>query len=206
MFSNQELLTQALTHISYANEKNCEHYERLEFLGDAVIELAVSEYIFSHFTIGSGNLSKLRASLVSTENLNNISNLLDLEKYILKSNSLTKISKKTNADLFESIIGAVFLDGGFEKAVGLIDKFVIVNIDNVNKHLDTCEDAKTKVQELLQKSGSTWEYKMIDSYGMDHDKTFVVTLLVDGKPVAEAKGKSLHLAENECAKLYLHNV
>jgi len=205
-FKNPVLSTTALTHSSYANERNVNSYERLEFLGDAVIELAVSNYIYENFNISSGELSKLRATLVSTENLDNISNNLKLSEFVLKSNSLPKISKKTNADLFESIVGAVYLDGGYDSAKILVDRFVIVDYANVEKHLANAVDPKTKLQEKLQKDGKAWEYNMINSYGLDHEKTFVVELSIDGVVVSTAEAKSLHGAENECAKIYLQSI
>ena len=205
-FTNLDYLSTALTHSSYANENNVENYERLEFLGDAVIELIVSKYIYNNFKLDSGELSKLRASLVSTDNLNAISINLGLEGYVLKSNSLPKLSKKTSADLFESIIGAIYLDGGLEKVEEVVAKFVIVDFDNVNMHLRNANDAKSTLQELLQKEGRVWEYKTINAYGLDHEKTFVVALYVDGNQVEEAEGRSLHFAQNECAKRYLRDV
>jgi ribonuclease-3 len=205
-FANVELLTQALTHSSYANEHNVAHYERLEFLGDAVIELAVSSYIYNNFNLSSGDLSKLRASLVSTDNLNSISINLNLEEYVLKSNSLPKISKKTSADLFESIVGAVFLDGGINKASEIVNNFVIIDFHNVESHLNNLSDAKSTLQELLQKENHAWEYKTINSYGLDHEKTFVVALYIDNNLASQAEGKSLHLAQNECARKYLQDI
>ena len=125
---------------------------------------------------------------------------------MLKSNSLPKISKKTSADLFESVVGAIYLDGGYEKALAVVDRFVIVGYDNVKIHLENSEDAKTKLQELLQKQVKSWEYVTTNSYGLDHEKTFEVALFVDNKIVAKAEAKSLQQAQNECAKKYLKDV
>lgn len=206
IFNNKDLCVQAITHSSYSNEHGGSNYERLEFLGDAIIELVVSNFIYSNFDMGAGELSKLRAKLVSTANLSEISRKLKLHNYVNKSNSLSSLSKKTTADLFESIIGAVYVDGGFDKARDLILKFVIINKDNVDKVLNRLDDAKSTLQELLQKDGLTWEYRTMQSYGLDHEKTFVVALFIDEKYVLQAEGKSLHLAQTACAKMYLNNL
>ena len=115
-FKDVNILKNALTHISYANENNVESYERLEFLGDAIMEMVVSEYIYHNLNVDAGTLTKLRASLVSTENLYKISNNLKLSQYAIIGNSLKILSKKNTADLFESLIASVYLDGGLFEA------------------------------------------------------------------------------------------
>lgn len=203
VFANKELLNLALTHSSFANENYCSSNDRLEFLGDAVIELVVSDYIFANFPdLNSGLLTKLRASLVSTKNFNELTMSLGLQDYILKSKSLPNLSDKTKADLFESIIGAVYLDGGLNEAKKLIEKFVIVDKNNIDNHIKNCIDYKSKLQEEMQKSATPFEYVLINECGQAHDKTFEVELLIDGKVVAKSTGKSIHLAQENCAKMY----
>lgn len=203
-FKNQSFLDKALTHISWANELGVEDYDRLEFLGDAVLELVVSNYIFNILKdLKSGDLTKLRASLVSTENLYKISQNLGLDSMIKKSKALSQISKKTTADLFESLMGAVYLDGGYDAVKNVIEKFVIIGKDNVMSHLDIMEDAKTRLQEMCQAEHKTFEYRLVSSTGLDHEKVFEVELIIDSRVVTRAFGKSKHLAEEKCAKSYI---
>jgi len=205
-FSNQNLLETALTHISYAKECGEVSYERLEFLGDAVLELVVSDVIYKTFNIDAGKMSKLRASLVSTNNLCNIAQNLGLNASIKKSKSLPSISKKTTADLFESVVGAVYLDGGFSHARELIERLVIIDTTNLETHLNNCVDAKTMLQELMQSLGRNFEYKLISSTGMDHEKKFEVELFISGVSVSKGLSTSIQSAEEIAAGEYLKTI
>jgi len=205
-FKNSKHLEVALTHQSYANEMNVDSYERLEFLGDAVIELVVSKYLYENFSMTSGKLTKLRSALVSTENLSKISNELNLNKLVKKAKSLQTLSKKNLADLVESVIGAVYLDGGIDECVGVINKVIIKSEDNIKYMLENCEDSKTELQELLQSKAIKFEYKLVSSMGLDHEKIFEVELLIDGNSEFKAKGKSIREAEENCAKGYLNKI
>lgn len=202
-FADISLLETALTHISYAKESNATSYERLEFLGDAVLEMVVTDIIYRNYDLLAGKSSKFRASLVSTENLCNIAINLGLHTMVRKSKSLPTISKKTTADLFESVLGAVYLDGGLDATKKIIEKFVVIDKDNLDRHLNSCEDAKTSVQELLQAVGQKFEYRLLGSSGMDHEKTFEVELVVDGKSVTRGRSTSIQSAEEIAAKEYL---
>lgn len=202
-FKDQTLIETALTHISYAKELMTESYERLEYLGDAILEAIVSDKLYNCYDLPVGKLTKLRASLVSTENLCNIAKKLDLPKYCRMSKSLLQLSKKNTADLFESTLGAVYLDGGMESAISIVERFVIVSIENLDEHLSFCEDAKTSLQEKMQAEKVPFEYTLLSSSGLDHEKTFEVGLFVNGQMVETAKGKSLRSAEEMCAKAYL---
>ena len=122
---------------------------------------------------------------------------------VRKSKSLPTISKKTTADLFESVLGAVYLDGGLDATKKIIEKFVVIDKDNLDRHLNSCEDAKTSVQELLQAVGQKFEYRLLGSSGMDHEKTFEVELVVDGKSVTRGRSTSIQSAEEIAAKEYL---
>lgn len=203
-FNNINLLEQALTHSSYANEKGVDSYERLEFLGDAIIELIVSEYIYKFKELDSGNLTKLRSALVSTTYFNNISLKLKLDKYVRLSKSVVSLSKKNTADLFESLIGAMYLDGGINAVKDLILKYVIKDEKNIQDCIKNSIDYKSQLQELMQKNVKSFEYKLSNSYGASHDMTFEVDLYIEGLKVSSASGKSIHLAEQECAKKYLN--
>ena len=201
-FKNVELLDTALTHISYANESGGESYERLEFLGDAVIELVVSDYIVRFKELDAGVLSKLRASLVSTENLAKISTMLSVMQNVKKSRSLSVFSKKNTADIIESIVGAIYLDNGIEEARKFIMRHIIVDDANVLNMLKSSIDYKTKFQELMQKNAKKFEYKLLASTGKDHDKTFECGLYIEGELCAISTGKSIQLAEENCARKY----
>lgn len=205
-FEDIALLETAITHISYARENNVESYERLEFLGDAVLEMVVTDVIYRNYNLPAGKSSKFRASLVSTENLCTIAIKLGLNNIVKKSKSLPQISKKTTADLFESMLGAVYLDGGIDTVKNIIEKFVIIDKDNLDAHLNGCEDAKTSLQELLQAVGQTFEYKLIKSSGMDHEKTFEVELIINGKSVSNGESTSIQSAEEMAASQYLKSI
>jgi len=204
VFKDKNLLIQALTHISYANDNNVVSYERLEFLGDAVIELIVSDYIFNNFEIDVGSATKLRASLVSTDYLNNISKEIGLDKIVRKSKSLQQLSKKNIADLFESVVGAVYTDGGLENVHKLIYKFVIKNEENVRQVIKNSIDYKSRLQEYMQAESRVFEYKVLSITGPDHKREFEVCLDVDGVAVTTAKSSSIQSAEEKCAELYLN--
>ena len=205
-FNNVSLLEQALTHQSYANDNNLSSYERLEFLGDAVIELIVSDYIYHEFKFDAGVSTKLRASLVSTEYLCKVSNKLDLTTLVLKSKSLPQLGKKNTADLFESLIGAVYLDGGLEVAKRIIYNHIIISAEHVGVVMRTCIDYKSKFQELMQAGGRSFEYSVLATGGPDHARIFTVGLFVDGQNVARADGSSIHSAEEKCAEIYLNSI
>ncbi len=202
-FRDIRLLETALTHSSYANDVGVESYERLEFLGDAVLELVVSQYIYTLYHVGAGDLTKLRAWLVSTENLCNIAIFLHLDQYVMLGKSVNKLSKKNTADLFESVIGAVYLDGGYEMASRIIHRVVLVDENHIAEVIKNCVDYKSTFQELMQSRGISFEYKVISTDGPAHDRTFTVGLFVDGSSVAVSSGKSIRLAEEKCARVYL---
>ena len=205
-FKDDNLLLTAFTHQSYANENETVGYDRLEFLGDAIIEMVVSDYIYNHFNASSGEMTKLRSGLVSTENLYKISIDLGLDKLMLKSKALLTASKKNIADLFESLVGAIYLDGGLESASNLILKFVVKDEKNIAYVLENSVDHKTKFQEYMQSKSIPFEYKVLSSRGLDHEKIFEVELLIDGNSEFKAKGKSIREAEENCAKGYLNKI
>jgi ribonuclease-3 len=202
-FKNKDLLVQALTHISYANDNKVESYERLEFLGDAIIELVVSDYIFRNFGIDAGSLTKLRSALVSTEYLCCVAKDMELDQLCRKSKSLSMLSKKNIADLFESLVGAIYIDSGLDEAKKIIEKFVIIDDVNVRFVIKNSIDYKSKLQEYMQANNIRFEYKLKGSTGLDHAREFEVELVVDGSVVATSKGGSIQLAEERCAHEYI---
>lgn len=205
VFKNKKFLETSLTHKSSANESLVESYERYEFLGDAIIEFVVSDYIIKYKELGAGELSKLRAKLVSTNYLNDIATNLDLNKLVIKSKSLPSLSKKNTADLFESLIGAIYLDGGLDSAKKVIYDYIIINDNNISNVIKNSQDYKTLFQEYMQSKNLSFEYQLLSSKGKDHDKIFTVKLLTDKKDIV-CDGKSIRQAEENCAKKYLENI
>jgi ribonuclease-3 len=204
-FKNNVLLEMALTHKSFANEQGCESYERLEFLGDAIIELIVSDYIIKYKELDAGELSKIRARLVSTDYLYNVSVDLELDKLVKKSKSLPKLSKKNTADLFESLIGAIYLDGDFQKCKELITKYILIDDKNIASVIKNSEDYKTLLQEYCQSKNMNFAYSLVKSEGLDHDKTFFVSLDIMDTAIW-GEGKSIQQAEEECARKFMQSL
>lgn len=203
-FENQELFRRALTHSSFANERKInkiEDYERLEFLGDAVLEMVSSEHLFRLYPeYSEGELTRLRASLVCEQALSFCAAQLGIGEAIFlgKGEEATGGRKRPSvtSDVVEAIIGAIFLDGGLDKAKEFILKFVLNDIEN--KHL--FYDSKTILQEQVQKNkNSVLTYELIREEGPDHEKQFVVQALIDGVVRATGTGHSKKLAEQEAA-------
>ncbi len=204
-FQNKQLIIEALTHKSYKKPYN---NERLEFLGDAVLDLIVGEYLFSKFpNSNEGILSKIRASLVNESGFTLLARKLDLGSYIYLSlaeennNGRNKPSLLSNA--FEAIIGAIYLEAGLATAKEISIKLLEeshpkIDLDSLSK------DYKTALQELTQAThGVTPNYTLLDSSGPDHKKEFVIAVTLDDKTIATAKGKSKKEAQQKAAELAL---
>lgn len=205
-FKNRKFLKIAVTHSSYANEfgENIHSYERLEFLGDSVLGLVTSDYIFKNFpNLPEGELTKLRASLVCEKQLFEFAKNLDLHKYI----KLSKGEKHAGgeyrssilSDVFEAICAAIYLDSGFEDA----QKFILSHIVPAIKHPQTVvmKDYKTDLQEIVQKNPEeTIEYVLVAESGPDHDKRFTVEARINSNVVGRGTGKSKKQAEQQAAK------
>ncbi len=201
-FKNRNLLIEALTHKSYKKPYN---NERLEFLGDAVLDLVIGEYLFFKFpNANEGELSKMRASLVNEDGFARLANELELGKYIFISaaeennNGRNKPSLLSNA--FEAVMGAIYLESGLDE----VKKITLKLLEKIYPKIDLntlFKDYKTTLQELTQaKYGITPEYKLISSYGPDHKKEFEVAVLLQGEMLSSAKGKSKKAAQQEAAK------
>ena len=203
-FKEQGLLRQALTHSSFANEKymkkNSDN-ERLEFLGDAVLELVSSEYLFLHYPkLPEGELTKFRASIVCEPTLALCTKELELGKYLYlgKGEDLTggRNRKSILSDALEAMIGAIYRDGGFDAAKAFIHQFILVDIE----HKKLFHDSKTILQELVQ--GTYKEelyYELIGEEGPDHDKIFKVRAMIGDKVVGYGTGHTKKAAEQEAA-------
>lgn len=197
---NNELFDTAFTHTSYANEHKCESYERLEFLGDKVLDFVVSDYLYNNSHLYEGEMSKLRASHVCEDALSNYSLDCNFDKYIRLGNgeetSGGRTKKTILADVFESFIGALYLTYGIDKSREFIYETVIESIMD-NETLFT--DYKSKLQELVQTDKESLEYVLIEESGPAHDKFFKVNVLVDGIVYGTGSGKTKKEAEQNAA-------
>ena len=202
-FKNEKLLIEALTHKSF---KQSYDNERLEFLGDAVLDLIVGEYLFMKFSKSDeGNLSKIRASLVNEDGFEKLARFISLGEYIFLSNAEENNGGREKSSLlsnaFEAVIGAIYLESGLKIveriAINLIEKnYKEISLDSLFR------DFKTTLQELTQaRFGITPEYKVIASRGPDHLKEFEVAVVISGKEYARALGKSKKNAQQESAKI-----
>lgn len=203
-FQDKSLLKQALSHSSFINEMKkmgMESYERLEFLGDAVLELITSEFLFENYKeLTEGQLTKLRASIVCEFTLSSVSEMLHFGEYVLlsKGEELTGGRGRSSilCDLFESVLGAIYLDGGMEPARTYVETFLLTDIENKSLFYD----AKTTLQEMVQKDGKgVVTYEILEESGPDHNKKFVTEVLVDDVPIARGEGSSKKNAQQMAA-------
>ncbi|MBE5905962.1 MAG: ribonuclease III [Lachnospiraceae bacterium] len=203
-FRNEKLLKQALTHSSYANEKRLKKLsdnERLEFLGDAVLEIITSEYLYQQYRdVPEGDLTKLRASIVCEQTLALCTKPLQLGSYLLlgKGEHMTggRNRKSILSDALEAVIGAIYLDGGFTSAKEFILKFILTDIE----HKQLFYDSKTILQELVQAEFSEdLNYALVKEEGPDHAKLFGVEARIGSKCVGVGEGPTKKAAEQEAA-------
>lgn len=206
-FQDKQLLKTALTHTSYANTHGVESNEKLEYLGDSILEFISSKYLYQNYTnLNEGEMTKLRATVVCEESLHQVAQKLNLGKYLITSkgeNCGNVKNKAILADGVEAIIAAIYLDSNIEKA----EKFIIENlkeaIEIASKNVGI-KDHKTVLQEKLQIHGNVKiEYNIIEEKGPDHNKYFVAEVRCDGKSLGIGSGKSKKLAEMEAAKVAL---
>lgn len=203
-FKDEKLLIIALSHSSYANEARLDktyNYERQEFLGDAVLELSVSDYIFSTYkTMPEGEMTKLRASLVCEPTLAYIARSeIDLPKYILlgkgEENTGGRDRDSIISDVFEAVIGAIYLDGGLEPAVSFIKKYVLTNMEEKIEFVDS----KTRLQEKVQAVSKTLEYVLVSEEGPAHNRLYTSDVYVGGEKLGTGSGKTKKSAEQHAA-------
>lgn len=204
-FNNKQLLKTALTHTSYAYEHKVESNEKLEFLGDSILEFVSSEYMYNKYiNLKEGEMTKVRATVVCEKSLYQIALLHNFSDFLRlgKSEVMAGGNKRPAilADSVEAVIAAMFIDGGLEP----VKKFIIENlkeeIETATKHVGQ-KDYKTVLQEELQKNGDVKiEYKIIKESGPDHDKTFEAEVSLNGKILATGVGKSKKEAEMQAAK------
>lgn len=206
-FSDKNLLILALTHSSYANETkkgSHENNERLEFLGDAVLDMVVSEYMYRHFPkIPEGELTKLRAAVVCEKALHSYSLQLHVGDYLRlgKGELHTGGNERPSilADAFEAIVAAVYLDGGLEPAKKLVLRFVVPEVSNQRRR--HFKDYKTTLQEIIQQNpGEMLEYVLTGESGPDHNKQFTVQVFLNSNIIGTGRGRSKKDAEQQAAK------
>lgn len=209
-FKNLDLLIEALTHRSYLNEHRTggNHNERLEFLGDAVLELAVTRFLFERFPEKpEGDLTAYRAALVNTVSLAETSEALGVNDMLLLSKGERKDTGRARenilANAFEAILGAIYLDQGYESAEAFVAKHLYPKIDSILANR-SWQDGKSHFQEVAQdKRGITPTYKTIREEGPDHDKKFTVGVFLGAEEVARGDGKSKQEAEQAAAQAAL---
>ena len=208
-FSNLDLLRQAVTHRSYLNEHRdykLDHNERLEFLGDAVLELVVTEYLYENYPNPEGELTNWRAALVNGEMLSKISRKLGVEEHLLMSRGEAKDTGKARqyllANAFESITGAIYLDqkeNGYAAAKKFILKNVVSELPNIIEN-KLYMDPKSRFQEVAQdKAGVTPSYRVMQESGPDHEKKFIIGVYLADEKIAEGEGLSKQEAQRNAA-------
>ena len=203
-FKDKSLLKQAITHSSYTNEQKInkqKHYERLEFLGDAVLELVSSEFLFEKYQeLPEGQLTKKRASMVCEPSLAFCARDLELGKFLLLGKGEDAAGGRNRdsiiSDVMEAVIGAIFLDGGMEEAKAYIYRFVFSDIENKQLFFDS----KTTLQEYIQgKLKCEFFYRLVDETGPEHDKTFEVEVVMGGEVIGRGLGRTKKAAEQQAA-------
>ncbi|MFA5133531.1 MAG: ribonuclease III [Patescibacteria group bacterium] len=207
-FKNTDFLLNAVTHRSYLNEHpsfSVSHNERLEFLGDAVIELSVTEFLYQSYPNPEGDLTNWRASLVNANTLGELAKDLGIEEYLLLSKGESK-DKKSKARLyilanaFEAVVGAIYLDRGMGEANKFLEKHLFVMLPEILENKSYL-DPKSRFQEIAQEKFSvTPAYKVLKETGPDHAKVFVVGVYIADEKIAEGEGMSKHEAQVEAAK------
>ena len=213
-FSDKDLLIQAFVHRSFINEKagrGLKHNERLEFLGDAVLELAVTDFLYKKFLDEpEGVLTAYRAAMVNTISLSRAAKKLDLEAFLLLSKGERMDTNKGRehilANTFEALVGALYIDGGFQVARAFIENSLFDYIHEIVEQ-KLYKDAKSYFQEVAQeKQKVTPHYELVESIGPDHDKEFIMGVFLEDKKIAEGKGYSKQKAESEAARAGLEKL
>lgn len=193
-----KLYVQAFTHTSYSNEHyGFESYERLEFLGDAVLEVIISDYLYKEKHLEEGTMTKMRASYVCEAACCTYAKKIGLDKRILLGSGEDKPNTTIMADVFESFIGAMYLDKGLDATREFVMSIIL---EYIRKGIDFLHDYKSELQELVQTVRKSAVYSIVDETGPAHDKTFVCQVIVDGVVMGEGVGSSKKAAEQEAAR------
>jgi len=211
-FKNKELLTQVFVHRSYLNENigfQLDHNERLEFLGDAVLELIVTEYLFNKLPNPEGELTNLRSALVRGKMLSDIALSLGINEYLYLSKGEAKSEGRARqiilANTFEALVGAIYLDQGYDQTKKFVLKYLLGKLQDIIEQ-KLYLDPKSHLQEISQSElGVTPTYKVIAEYGPDHNKSFSVGCYLDDKLIGEGSGSSKQTAESAAASSALEH-
>ena len=210
-FKNKQLLEKALTHTSYDYENKKQSNEKLEFLGDSILEFVSSEYIYHNYpNLKEGEMTKVRASVVCEDSLQKIAKMHNFSDFLYLGKSERTSQKEVRpaimADSIEAVIAAIFLDGGLEETKKFILNNLAKPIENATKNIGQ-KDYKTVLQEVLQKNGNVdIEYVIVDEKGPDHEKVFTAEVKFNNKILATGEGKSKKQAEMEAAQKALENI
>lgn len=211
-FNDKKLIIVALTHSSYANANKTKDYERMEFLGDSLLETITSLFLYENYDLPVGELSTLRASLVSATNLALVAKNIGLNKFIVLGNSLAEqketVSKKILADVFESVLASIYLDGGINYARIFVNKFLMNNFVKENKNIKLSVDYKTTLQEKVKKANPNIEieYLVENVEGPSHKPMFTMKLLIDKNVISTGVANSKKDAEQICASIALTKI
>ncbi len=198
IIKNDELLKVALTHSSYSNEHNTKSYERLEYLGDAVLEIVCSDYLYNNSNYEEGKMSKLRSLYVCENALYEYSKEINLKKYILLGNGIEEANKTIIADVFEALMAVVYLEKGLDAVKKIFNELIVPYI--IRKE-DFLMDYKSLLQESVQTVKKSVEYKLVSESGPAHKKDFEVEVIIDGLVFGKAHGGSKKEAEQNAAKI-----
>ena len=209
-YQNIDLLITALTHRSYVNEHKKsvhEHNERLEFLGDAVLELVVTDFLFRNYSEPEGTLTSWRASLVRTESISEAGQKLGYESLLRMSrgekNGSARARHQILANAFEAVIGSIYLERGYEDAAKFIEKHILSKLEGILQS-GSWRDPKSHLQEVSQRiDGMTPLYKVLEEVGPDHDKVFTLGVFVGEKLMGKGTGPSKQSAQQEAARAAL---
>jgi len=206
-FKNKDLFKQAFCHRSYLNENpefGLQHNERLEFLGDAVLELSVTEYLFNNYKNSEGDMTNWRAALVNTQSLAETSAKLGFDEYLLLSKGESKDTGKARqyilADTLEAFLGAFYLDQGLEKSRKFIEEHIVSKLAKIleeGSHIDSKSSFQEQAQERVK---ITPTYRVVKDWGPDHEKHFIVGVFLGKELIAEGEGSSKQEAEESAAR------
>ncbi len=207
-FRDRSLIKSALSHSSYTNElqiNRIQDYQRLEFLGDAVLELLVSDYLYRNYPeMKEGEMTRVRSSLVCEPALAECARKLDIPSCIMMGRGEdaqgSRYHDSIASDVFESLIGAIYMDAGMERAREFIDKYCL----KFQSGRRIYEDSKSILQSRIQKEGSTLEYAIVDESGPDHAKIYTAAVYIDGREVSRCPGHSKKDAEQNAAHMALN--
>lgn len=194
---NEKLLKEALTHSSYSNEHGGTCYERLEYLGDAVLEIVCSEYLYKNTNNSEGEMSKLRSLYVCENALYEYSKSINLKDYILLGNGIDEANKTIIADVFEAVMAVIYLESGLSTVKKLFNSLIVPHIES---HDDFLMDYKSLLQESVQTVKKSVTYRLVEESGPAHLKKFKVEVIIDGLVFGVGEGSTKKSAEQQAAK------